>query len=135
MYLRERSSTRGEILLSSSLSTTVFKGLSLALLFSLLLLLAATLIMYFTALSEAFIPYIIFAGSILSILIGSMYVGKRVEEKGWLRGGLTGLLYVLILLFLGFVFQVIPDLGAGLFTKLFLGFSFGALGGILGINS
>ena len=135
MQARGRSSAQGGALSFFSTPSLIFRGLLVALGLSLLLLVINAVLIYFSPLSEVFVPYLLFAGTLLSILWGSVYVGKRTEEKGWLRGGLMGLCYVLILFILNLVFRVELQLGLGLLTKLFLGFSFGTLGGILGINS
>ncbi|RJX27974.1 MAG: TIGR04086 family membrane protein [Dethiobacter sp.] len=135
MTTKGRSSIQGGSLLVSSVPLLITRGLLVALLLSLVILVLSTMILHFSPLSETFVPYIIFGGTLLSILLGSVYVGKRTEEKGWLRGGLTGLFYVLALIILSYLFQVSFEPGLNIITKLFLGFSFGTLGGILGINS
>lgn len=135
MYRKGISKMPGGLVLPSFPSVVIIKGLLWALLATAVILMIISLIFYFTPLSEIFLPYAIFGGTLLSILIGSMYVGKNVEEKGWLRGGLTGLFYSLLLFFLGL--YILPELSfsLNLITKLLLGFSFGVIGGILGINS
>ncbi|NLJ55758.1 MAG: TIGR04086 family membrane protein [Firmicutes bacterium] len=135
MQNRGRSSTQGGALAPFSPLSLILRGILVALGFSFLFLAVNALLIYFSPLSEVIVPYLLFAGTLLSILWGAIYVGKRTEEKGWLRGGLMGLCYVLILFILNIVFRVELQLGFGLLTKLFLGFSFGTLGGILGINS
>lgn len=135
MNHKGRSSIQGGSLLVSSVPILIFRGLMVALLYSFIFLVIFTVVVYFSPLSEVFVPYFIIGGTLLSILLGSIYVGKRTEEKGWLRGGLTGLVYVLTLLILCFIFQVNIEPGINIFSKFFLGFFFGTLGGILGINS
>ncbi|HHT46477.1 MAG TPA: TIGR04086 family membrane protein [Firmicutes bacterium] len=132
-----RSSGQVGLALSSQDNATILivKGLLIALLLSFIFLALNTLLLYFSPLSEAYVPYLIFGGTLLSIFWGSVYVGKRTEEKGWLRGGLTGLFYVLTLMLFCFLFNVSFEPGINILTKLFLGFVFGSLGGILGINS
>ena len=111
------------------------RGIVYGLLVSLVVLLFSALALNFTTLTEASIPYLAFVASLLGILIGSSFVGRRIGLKGWLNGGVTGLVFVAILLIFGFIF--VPDLSFGLnvFSKLFLGFAFGAVGGMLGINA
>ncbi|MDO9533958.1 MAG: TIGR04086 family membrane protein [Bacillota bacterium] len=113
----------------------IARGLLVALVVSLIFLTLNTFILYLSPLSEVYVTYLIFAGTLISILLGSHYVGKRTEEKGWLRGGLTGLFYVIVLIILSFILSVDFGPGMHIITKLFLGFIFGTLGGILGINS
>ena len=135
MHTRGRSSTSGGALSSFSTFSLVLWGLLVALGFSFLFLALNAFLIYFTSLSEIFVPYLLFAGTLFSILLGAVFIGKRTEEKGWLRGGLMGLFYVLVLFCLSYFWRIEFQPGWGLITKLFLGFSFGAAGGIWGINS
>lgn len=123
------------MLLTSPEPLVLCKGLLVTIVFSFILLLFNTLLFFFFPLSEFFVPYFIFGFTLISILVGSVYIGKRVEKKGWFKGGMLGLIYVLILSILSF--SCLPGLGFNLniFTKLFIGFSFGTIGGVLGINS
>lgn len=135
MNNKGRSSVQGGSLLISSVPVLIFRGVAVTLLISFIFLALCTAIIYLSPLSEALVPYLIFGGTLLSILLGSIYVGKRTDEKGWLRGGLTGLFYVLVLIILCYIFQVNFEPGFNIITKFFLGFVFGTLGGILGINA
>ena len=105
MKTKGRSPMQGGSLLIFSVPMLIFRGLLRAFLLSLIFLLLSTAALYFSLLSEAFVPYFVFGAIILSILSGSIYVGKRTDEKGWLRGGITGLFYVLVLLILSNIFQ------------------------------
>ena len=101
MPQRGRLSIQNGLLSSPLLLFVILRGLFQALILSLAVLLISTLLVYFSPMPEYIVPYIIFGGALLSILLGSFYVGKRVDEKGWLRGGITGFLYVLFIIILG----------------------------------
>ncbi len=126
-------SAQGEASSYSSLPLLV-KGLVLGIFLSLVLLLVITLVMFFTPLPEMITPYLIFASTLLGIMYGSYFVGQRVDEKGWLRGGLVGFFYVVVLFLVSIFFPVAVPFSFDIVIKLFLGFVFGAAGGILGIN-
>ncbi len=115
--------------------TVIFRGLLFSYVLTIILICIVSLVLYFSPLAESIVPYIIFGITLVCIVWGSAYVGKRVDEKGWLRGGITGLLYVAFLMALSFIF--LPDLsmGTNVIYRFVIGFSFGALGGILGINA
>lgn len=112
----------------------LLKGTALALLFSVVMLFIAALLLYFTALPEKTTPYMVFAISLLAILTGSSYACKRIGVRGWLYGGIVGVIYVLLVLISGLIF--LDDFGVAwnFITKLFLGFVFGAAGGMWGVN-
>ncbi len=91
-------------------------------------------IIYFTNFSEKIIPIVITIVSIINIAIAGFYVSSNTTSKGWLKGGIVGLLYILILLVIGRF--IIPDYGlssSGL-IKLIIGFVIGSIGGIIGVS-
>jgi len=117
-------------------STWLFllKGILLALLFSLGMILLIALLLYLTALPERMAFYLVYAVSIAAILWGSAYAARRIGSRGWLHGGIIGVIYVLLMLGGGLI--VVADLAIGwnLVVKIFLGFIFGAVGGMWGVN-
>lgn len=125
----------GQNTLVAPVGMVMLKGLLRSLLLSGGIILMITMVMFFTPLPELIVPYIVVVGMLLSIIYGSMYVGRKVNSKGWLRGGITGLLYIVVVVILSYLFQLQPETGLSLLSRLFLGFSFGCIGGILGINS
>jgi len=113
---------------------SVLKAVILALALSVVLLFVAALVLYFTAVPERITPYLVFGTSLVSIFTGSSYAGRKIGHKGWFYGGVTGLLFVILLLLIGLIFREHVLTGWGYFTKLFLGFIFGAAGGMWGVN-
>ncbi len=110
------------------------KGVLLALIFSLVMLLAIALALYLTELPEKAGSYLVYAVSIVAILWGSAYAARRIGTRGWLNGGMIGLIYVLIMLGGGLVIGDDMAVSWSLAIKLFLGFVFGAIGGMWGVN-
>ena len=125
--------TNGEILQVSKLPY-ILKGTVLALAISLTVLLLLTIILFLTPLTEGAVPYVTYITSIFSIIIGAAYASKRIQSKGWLNGGLTGLTYIIILLLLSRAFGVETGVNLHLATKVLLAFALGSIGGILGLN-
>jgi putative membrane protein (TIGR04086 family) len=112
----------------------ILRGTVLALVISLLVCLLLSLVLFLTPVSERVVPYAVYITSIFSIIIGSAYAAKRIQSKGWLNGGITGLTFILVLLVLTKVFGLDLSLNLHLFTKLVLAFVLGSIGGILGLN-
>lgn len=109
-------------------------GLVLAVVFSLVIFVLASVLVSYTPVPETALPYITYITSILSIFLGSLFAITRVKYKGWMIGGATGILYVLFVLGLGLVLGGEAPLLTGLLLKLFIGFVFGAVSGIIGMN-
>lgn len=111
------------------------KGVLYAYFLSLLVFLVFSALIQYTKLTETILPYTAYAVSLISIFVGASYVTKRLQAKGWLNGGITGLIYLAGLLI--FAVILLPDfsLHLGYISKAFLAFVTGAAGGIFGINS
>lgn len=112
----------------------LLKGIILSLLVSMVFLFVAATVLYFTGVPEKAAPYFVFAISLLSILTGSYYAGKNIGSRGWVNGGTVGFIYVFLMLTLGLLILEDVTLGWNVISKLFLGFVFGAAGGMWGVN-
>jgi len=111
------------------------RGVLIAYFFSLIVFLLFSVLIQYTKLTEAVLPYTAYATSLIAIFAGAAYVTRRLETKGWLNGGITGLIYLAGLLI--FALILLPDFKVhfGYISKAFLAFVTGAAGGIFGINS
>ncbi len=112
----------------------VLKSILLAFALSILLLLIVTLILTFTPIKEDNIPLLTTAIMIISIAAGSIYMAIKAQEKGWLNGGIVGILYFVILLFLNYLF--IKPFIFDIYTigKFFISLAAGVIGGMIGVN-
>jgi putative membrane protein (TIGR04086 family) len=111
------------------------KGVLYAYFLSLVIFLIFSALIQYTALTETILPYLTYATALVSIFIGAAYVTNRLETRGWLNGGMTGLVYLVGLVILGLI--LLPEFGidASYISKTFLAFITGAAGGIFGINA
>ena len=110
------------------------KGLLLAFIMTLVLILTSSLLLTFTSIKEGRMALLNTIVMIISITTGSVYVAGKVKEKGWINGGILGISYYLILLMLSFVLLKPFTLDVFSITKLFLTAITGIIGGIIGIN-
>lgn len=92
------------------------------------------LLLRFTGIAEASLPYFTYAINGIALLCGGWMAGRRAGQRGWMYGGITGILYVLIVLIIGFLaFDATMRVQPFLFTVCATGLS--ALGGIFGVNT
>jgi putative membrane protein (TIGR04086 family) len=87
-----------------------------------------------TGISENSIPVVNEVAKVLCILFGSWLSVRRHASKGWMRGGLTGLLYI-VLAFV--IFSAIDgdwSIGWGFASDLAMGAVVGGIGGIIFVN-
>jgi putative membrane protein (TIGR04086 family) len=84
--------------------------------------------------NETAIPIVSEVGKALCMLAGAWITVRRHPAKGWLRGGLTGVLYVLLSYV---VFSAIDgdwSFGWPLLSDVLMGAAVGGIGGILFVN-
>jgi len=92
-----------------------------------------SLILRFTSTQEASLQYVITGLSFIGLFGGGFLSGGKRKEKGWLIGGLTGLIYSLIVFlfqYLGYnqVFDAEQFVYHTCYTLIAM------MGGILGVN-
>ena len=112
----------------------ILKSLILSFIFTLFLLLIVSLLLTYTPLKESTIPLLNTIIMIISITVGSIYISIKIGEKGWLNGGVIGILYFLILVLLNYLFikPFIFDIYS--ISKFFISLATGIIGGMIGIN-
>ncbi len=106
------------------------KGSMLSVCISLVLILIFAFIIKLTSMSDALIKPINQVIKIVSILIGTMFIVKKVKQKGLLLGAMVGLLYSI----LAFVVFSILNGGFSFDWTLLIDILFGTIsGGICGV--
>lgn len=117
-----------------SKSIYLLKGLLLAFIITSVLIIFFSLLLTYSTLRESKMPLLNTIIMIISITSGSIYMGRKTKEKGWVNGGLIGIGYYLILIMLNFLFLKPFTIDIFSITKLFLASITGVIGGIIGIN-
>ena len=107
----------------------VLISLSLLLLGSLLL----GLITNFTNLITKLPTNLLFILNYIAIFIGGIVAAYRAQTNGWLNGGLVGLIYMLMIIVLGSLWQSVV-FSVGLVLRVVLSFLVAGLGGMVGVN-
>ncbi len=118
---------------SKSLGTAVLYGVIFIFVFAAISSLIFSLILRFTSVQEASLQYIVTAMSFIGLFGGGFLSGGKGKQKGWLIGGLTGLIYTLIVFlfqYLGYdrLFDVQQLIYYICYTLIAM------MGGILGVN-
>ncbi|WP_353097015.1 TIGR04086 family membrane protein [Tissierella praeacuta] len=112
----------------------LLRGLLLAYIITCILILFFSLLLTYSSLKENKMPLINTIIMMLSIISGSVYVSRGIKEKGWINGGIVGIVYYLILIILNFMFLKSLTLDIFSISKLALACITGIIGGIIGIN-
>lgn len=112
----------------------LFKGMGVSILVTLVLMIVLTLIMTYTNISEGIIPVVNSLIMILAIVSGAIFMSLKVDNKGWLNGGLVGLLYIIVIIILSNIFIKDFSIDKFVLLKLIVSMVTGAIGGMIGIN-
>ena len=113
----------------------VGKGIIFSVILTAILVLLITTVTYFADVSDKIISILLFIASVLSTLIGALFVTRNVHENGLIHGMFVGLGYFAFILIASIVVKKGFSLNTNLITMLFANVAGGMLGGILGINS
>ena len=92
-----------------------------------------SLLLRFTSMQETSLTWVILIISFLALFVGGFVSGGKGKEKGWLMGGATGILYILVV----FLFQYLGYDTTFSTEQLFYNLGFlgtAILGGIIGVN-
>ena len=112
-----------------------FKGVIWALCLTFILLAICSVVLTYTSVSENIIPVLSMLCAILSVAVGSSIAAKTAGSKGYLKGALCGVTYIIVLYIIASLISekiVFTSHTALLFV---IGIVVGALGGVIGINS
>ena len=112
----------------------LFKGIGIAMLFTVVCLLIFSIILTYTNISESTIEPVIIIITAISILIGSSIGNINIKKNGILNGALIGGGYILILYLISSLLNVRFTLNLQSVIMIVVGIIFGILGGIIGVN-
>jgi len=117
-----------------SKSIYLLKGLFIAFIVTTVLIVFFSVLLTYSTMRESKIPLLNTIIMIISIASGSIYMGKKVKENGWINGGLIGISYYIILIMLNYLLFKSFTIDIFSITRLFLASITGVIGGIIGIN-
>ena len=112
----------------------LLKGLFIAYIITVVLILIFSLLLTYTNLQENKIPLLNTIALIGSIALASIYVSIKIKEKGWIMGAIIGIVYYIILIALNFLFLKTLAMDIFSISKLILASVTGMIGGMIGIN-
>lgn len=112
----------------------IFKGIGIAMLFTIICLFIFSIILTYTNVSENTIVPVIVIITAISILIGSSIGNNKIRKNGIINGGVIGGGYILILYLVSSLLNVKFGLNIQSIIMIVVGIIFGMLGGIIGVN-
>ena len=112
----------------------ILKSVGMAYLITLLIFLVLAIILTYTEFPEAMVPTAVVITTLISIMLAGTSVARRARTRGWINGGLAGLVYMLILYLMSSFTVVDFRIDQYVWAMLISGILAGALGGVVGIN-
>ena len=112
----------------------LIKGVGIAFIFTIILLIIFSAILTFTNINENVINPVIITITGISILIGSSIANNKIKKNGLLNGALVGAIYILIIYIISSLLNWRFGLNLQSLIMIVVGMIFGMLGGIIGVN-
>lgn len=112
----------------------IFKGVGIAFIITIVLLLIFSAILTFTNINENVINPVIITATGISILVGSSIGNNKIKKNGLLNGALVGAIYILIIYIISSLLNWRFNLNLQSIIMIAVGMVFGMLGGIIGVN-
>lgn len=118
---------------SRSLSP-LWTGLVWSIASMIVLTLVLSLLLWLSNMKESGLSSWVYVIHAVSLVIGGFAAGRNGGSRGWYHGGLLGIVYSLIVLVIGYL-ALDASFGWNVLLLLLGGIVFGALGGIIGVNT
>lgn len=112
----------------------VLSGVIVSYILSIILFLILGILMALTRIPETSLPTVVVVLSVISIGFGGAFTAKKARTAGWVNGGLTGAVYVAVILVMGMLFVPHFALTGNVLLRIVVGFGVGMIGGIFGVN-
>lgn len=127
-----------KVISETNVVKNVFSGFGKAVLFALgftlIVFFIAALLLTYTGLSENTIPFITTVTMAISMVLAGFMSAKAGKSRGYLNGGLTGILYALLLYIISMLVSGSFFCNVYILILFAIGITCGAFGGILGVN-
>jgi len=112
----------------------VLKSSLIAIIITLVFFTLFAVIIKVADMKESIIPPVVQVVRTLCIAFGGLLAARSSRKMGWLKGGITGVLYILFAFIISSLFGESNFMGSLILSDLLLGSVAGAVGGIIGVN-
>ena len=110
------------------------KKLGISYLISIILFLIVAIIFAYTSISDNLLNIFVYGVNIVSVIIGSMLLLKKIKKKGLVYGLIFGLIYFLLLYIISVIFYTGFFMNSGVLIYMLTTCIGGIIGGIIGVN-
>lgn len=113
----------------------IAKGVIIAIISSMVLLLIFSAILTYTTLSESVSNPVIIVITAISILIASQISTRRIRKNGIVNGGIIGGIYIIALYLISSIVTGNFSLGINAIVMIIASIIAGMFGGVIGVNA
>lgn len=113
----------------------IAKGVIIAIVASMILLLVFSAILTYTKVSESVSNPVIIVITAVSILIASQISTRKIRKNGIVNGGIIGGIYIIVLYLISSVVTGNFSLGVNAIVMIIASIIAGMFGGIIGVNA
>ena len=114
--------------------TVIFRSVAISVALTISLLLISALILWLFEIPDNIIPISVQIIRLLSILTGAILCATAIKRKGWMFGGICGLVYILLSTIIGALFFDDFTITNILVSDIVFAIGVGIIGGIIGVN-
>jgi putative membrane protein (TIGR04086 family) len=100
-----------------------------------LLLVVSSIFVTWSSVSDAKLPFITYTINVIAVVVGAAASARKSMQRGWYYGGLSALVYTILLAIIGIVLYRSSYFTLHNFMQLFIMTFIGGFGGIIGINT
>lgn len=118
----------------SSAVLTLLRALAISMIFTFASFAIFAAIITYTSISEASGDILVTAVTMIAVALSGFTAAKKAASKGWMWGGLGGMVYMLVVYLAGIIAGVNIGISAKGIGILLISGIIGAIGGIAGIN-
>ncbi|HZJ82855.1 MAG TPA: TIGR04086 family membrane protein [Clostridia bacterium] len=112
----------------------ILKSSLIAIILTLVCFLLFAVIIKIGGMKETIIPPVVQVILTISIASAGFIAARASQKMGWMKGAITGLVYVLWAFIISSLFGSDMPMGSLVLSNILLGIIAGAVGGIIGVN-
>ncbi|NLL06202.1 MAG: TIGR04086 family membrane protein [Clostridiaceae bacterium] len=132
--INKTGQTAKNIINEHSNIVSMVKGIAIAYLITIPLFVIFAFFLTYMDFPEKFLPSAVIITTLISIIVAGWSSTRKIRNKGWLNGGIVGLMYIGILFLASSLAYRNYSINSHVVVMLVIGAITGSVGGILGIN-
>ena len=118
----------------NNIINSIIKGVSISFVLTIILIFIYSSILTYTEINEKTMQPVLVIITAISILVGSSISSIKIQHNGILNGGIVSIIYLGLLYLLSSIITSNFQINISTMIIIGIGFIFGIIGGILGVN-